>query len=55
VLLLAARILTIRGGGLVLLRPQRALARALELIAADQLIQIREGTDVTPGAEREAG
>ena len=55
VLLLAARILTIRGGGLVLLSPQRALARALEIIAADQLIQIREGTDVTPGAEREAG
>jgi anti-anti-sigma factor len=40
VLVLAARTLQRRGGGLVLLRPQRALARVLEIMGADQMITV---------------
>ena len=41
VLVVAAKILRARGGGLVLFRPQRQVARTLTLMAADQLITIR--------------
>ena len=44
VLLVTAKILRARGGGLVLLRPQRPVARMLTLMAADQLITIRNST-----------
>jgi stage II sporulation protein AA (anti-sigma F factor antagonist) len=42
VLLLAAKTLRQRGGGLVVLRPQRALARMLEIFRADEVMTIRE-------------
>ena len=48
VLLLAARTLRQRGGDLVLLRPQRTLARVLEILGADEVITIREGTPPEP-------
>jgi anti-anti-sigma factor len=41
VLLLAARTLKERGGGLVLLRPQRGVARMLEIMGADQMMTVR--------------
>jgi anti-anti-sigma factor len=41
VLLLAARTLKGRGGGLVLLRPQAGVARMLEITGADQMITVR--------------
>jgi len=41
ILVLAARTLKERGGGLVLVRPQPAVARILELMGADQVITIR--------------
>lgn len=41
VLLLAAKTLRQRGGGLVLVRPQPALARVLEIFRADEVIAIR--------------
>jgi anti-sigma B factor antagonist len=44
-LVLAARTLHDRGGALVLLRPQPAVARTLELMGADQLATIRAGTE----------
>ena len=40
VLALAARTLRQRGGGLVLLRPQRAVALILEIMGVDQMITI---------------
>jgi anti-sigma B factor antagonist len=48
VLVLAARTLKERGGGLVLLRPQHGVARILEITGADQMITIRGETEVTP-------
>ena len=48
VLVLAARTLRQRGGGLVLLRPQRVLARMLEVMGADQMIVIRGETEARP-------
>ena len=48
VLVLAAGTLRERGGGLVLLRPQPALARMLEITGADQQITVRGETEVTP-------
>lgn len=48
VFLLAARTLRQRGGDLVLLRPQRALARVLEILGAGEAITIRNGTETTP-------
>ena len=48
VLVVAAKILRARGGALVLLRPQRQVARTLTLMAADQLITIRRGLEVAP-------
>ena len=49
VLVVAAKILRARGGGLVLFRPQRQVARTLTLMAADQLITIRGGAEATSG------
>jgi stage II sporulation protein AA (anti-sigma F factor antagonist) len=54
VLVLAARTLQKRGGGLVLLRPQTGLARVLELMGAGQAITIRGETAVTPEPEATA-
>jgi anti-sigma B factor antagonist len=51
VLVLAARTLRQRGGGLVLLRPQRALLLILELIGADQMITIRSEAETRPEPE----
>ena len=48
VLVVAAKILRARGGGLVLFRPQRQVARTLTLMAADQLITIRRALEVAP-------
>lgn len=48
VLVVAAKILRARGGGLVLFRPQRPVARMLTLMAADQLITIRRALEVAP-------
>ena len=44
VLMLAAKRLRQRDGDLVLLRPQRALARVLEILRAGEVITIRNGT-----------
>jgi len=41
VLMLAAMTLRRRGGGLVLLRPQPALARLLDIMDADQVITVQ--------------
>lgn len=41
ILVLAAKTLKERGGGLVLLHPQSAVARILEIMCADQVITIR--------------
>ena len=51
VLVLAARTLQQRGGGLVLLRPQRPLARMLEIMGAGQMITIRGETEARPEPE----
>jgi anti-sigma B factor antagonist len=48
VLVLAARTLQQRGGGLALLRPQRPLARMLEIMGAGQMITIRGETEASP-------
>ena len=51
VLLIAARRLRQRGGGLVLLHPQRALARVLEFLGADEAVEIRGETEAGPEPE----
>jgi anti-sigma B factor antagonist len=51
VLVLAARTLQQRGGGLVLLRPQRVLVQMLEIMGADQVITIRGETEARPEPE----
>jgi anti-anti-sigma regulatory factor len=48
VLMLAARTLKERGGAVVLLRPQRPVARLLGLLGADQMIMVRADAEVTP-------
>ena len=48
VLVLAARTLKERGGALVLLRPQPAVARMLTLLGVDQSITVRGGTEPEP-------
>jgi anti-anti-sigma factor len=48
VLMLAAMTLRKRGGGLVLLRPQPALARLLEIMDADQVITVQGQAEVIP-------
>ena len=50
-LLLAAKRLRQRGGDLVLLRPQLTLARVLEILGAEEVLAIREGTGATPEPE----
>jgi anti-sigma B factor antagonist len=54
-LVLAARRLRDGGGGLVLLRPQRPVARVLALTGAEQMFTIREETHGEPESESEAG
>ena len=54
-LALAARTLKERGGSLVLLRPQRALARMLELLGAAQMFMICGETHGESGSEDRAG
>jgi anti-anti-sigma factor len=44
VFLLAARTLRQRGGDLVMLRPQRTLARILEVLGAEEVLAIQKGT-----------
>lgn len=51
VLLVAARRLRQRGGDLVLLRPQRALARVLEILGADEVVTIQGKTGAPPEPE----
>jgi anti-sigma B factor antagonist len=51
VLALAARTLTERGGGLVMLDPQPSVARVLALLGVDQFVTIR-GKTVKPGPDR---
>jgi anti-anti-sigma factor len=53
VLVLAARTLRQRGGGLVLLRPQQVLERILEIMGAGQVITIRGETEPRPEREPE--
>jgi len=48
VLMLAAMTLRRRGGGLVLLRPQPALGRLLEIMDADQVITVQGQGEVIP-------
>jgi anti-anti-sigma factor len=54
VLLIVARTLRARGGDLVLLRPQRPVARILTLMGADQLITIQRAIKVVPEPEDDA-
>ena len=51
VLVLAARTLQERGGGLVLLRPQQVLAQMLGIMGADQMITIRGQIESRPEPE----
>ena len=51
VFVLAAKTLRQRGGDLVLLRPQRTLARILDLLGTEEVLAIREGNEVTPEPE----
>jgi stage II sporulation protein AA (anti-sigma F factor antagonist) len=51
VLVLAARTLRQRGGGLLLQRPQQVLVRMLEIMGADQMITIRGETEARPEPE----
>jgi anti-anti-sigma factor len=51
VFLLAARTLRQRGGDLVLLRPQRTLARILEILGAEEVLAIQGETVATPERE----
>ena len=51
VLVLAARTLQQRGGGLVLLRPQQVLAQMLEIMGAGQMITIRGQAEIRPEPE----
>jgi anti-anti-sigma factor len=55
ILVRAARTLNERGGRLVLLRPQPAVARILEIMGADQAITIRAETHGEPEREDRAG
>lgn len=50
VFLLAAKTLRQRGGDLVLLRPQRTLARILEILGAEEVLAIQR-TEATPEPE----
>lgn len=50
-LVLAARTLKERGGSLTLLHPQRAVARSLALMGAEQMFTIRQEAQVVPEAD----
>jgi anti-anti-sigma factor len=54
-LVLAARTLKERGGSLLLLRPQEAMARVLDLLGAAQMFTIRGETRAKPGSEDGTG
>jgi anti-anti-sigma factor len=54
VLVLAARTLRQRDGGLILLRPRRAVARMLEIVGADQVITVRGENEARAVPEPEA-
>jgi anti-anti-sigma factor len=54
-LVLAARTLRQRGGGLVLLHPQQAVARVLALTGAQQMFTIPGQTPGDPAVQTEAG
>ena len=54
VLVLAARTLQQRGGGLIVLRPRRAVARMLEVVGAGQVITVRGETEARAEPEPEA-
>lgn len=54
-LVLAARTLNERGGSLVLLRPQRPLARVLDLLGAAQMFTIRGEAHGETGSQDKAG
>lgn len=54
-LMLAARVLGERGGRLVLLHPQRPVAKVLALLGADQVLTICEERPGEPEAEASAG
>ena len=51
-LVLADRTLKDRGGGLELVRPRPAVARALSLLGVDQAIVVRDGTSAAADPER---
>jgi anti-sigma B factor antagonist len=51
VFLVAGRRQRQRGSDLVLLRPQRALARVLEILGADEVVKIRGETEAGPEPE----
>jgi anti-sigma B factor antagonist len=51
VFLLAAKALRQRGGDLVLLRPQRTLARILDILGAEEVLAIQAETGVAPEPE----
>jgi anti-sigma B factor antagonist len=55
VLVLVARTLRERGGNLVLLRPQRPVAKVLALLGVEQMVTIRSDTEATPGPRPGAG
>jgi anti-anti-sigma factor len=54
-LMLAARTLKERGGRLILLHPQRPVAKMLAMLGADQMFTIRGETAGGPEAEASAG
>jgi len=54
-LVLAGRTLRERGGVLVLIRPQPVVMRVLELLGADQVIQVQGAAAHAPGVEEETG
>jgi anti-anti-sigma factor len=51
VLISAERVLRTRGGTLVLVRPQPAVARTLNLLGVDQVIPVRGGTGTGTGPD----
>src|ERR1700760_3932684 len=55
VLVIAARTLKQRGGGLVLLRSPHGGARMVEITRADQMITVRGKAEVTAEAEQPKG
>lgn len=54
-LALAGKTLRERGGSLVLLHPQRPVAKVLALLGADQMITIRADPRTTPSHSRSSG